>query len=328
MIGLGSANRINHLFLFFTLVGFAGLVTPSGGIYGAVPAAKWFIRRRGTAMGLATLGMGVGAVVFLPVTQILIEGFGWRTAWHQLAILSVIMIIPVALIFLRRQPEDMGLRPDGDPEVEAGADSSHPVAMEEITWTVKEAFRTRTFWLLNAAWAITGFWQGGNQHRIPYWIELGFEGRIVSYAFAVDAAAAAVMILAAGILLDRFPARYVAAVSFIALIAGTSFMLFASNTYHLFSSAILTGSSVGVNLVCQTYLWASYYGRTFLGTIRGFTLPAMLFATAVGAPTVGYIYDFSGGYESAWKLLIGICSLALLCMLAAKPPSGKPSKTK
>ncbi len=73
-------------------------------------------------------------------------------------------------------------------------------------------------------------------------------------------------------------------------------------------------------MVIQTYIWASYFGRAFLGTIRGITLPAILMASAIGAPAVGYIYDFTGGYALAWWLLIGIYGVAFLVMMSAVPP--------
>ena len=63
------------------------------------------------ALGLSTLGGGAGAVTFVALTQVLIDGTGWRGAWIYLAITSMALIIPLSLVFLRRQPEDMGLRP-------------------------------------------------------------------------------------------------------------------------------------------------------------------------------------------------------------------------
>jgi cyanate permease len=73
-------------------------------------------------------------------------------------------------------------------------------------------------------------------------------------------------------------------------------------------------------MVAQTYLWAQYYGRTFLGTIQGVTLPALLAASAFGAPVVGYVYDYTESYDIAWQALIGIYVVAMVVMLLATPP--------
>lgn len=108
-----------------------------------------------------------------------------------------------------------------------------------------------------------------------------------------------------------------------ALAASLSLMLFPLSTSHMLVSVVLFGLSVGINIVSQTYLWASYYGRTFLGAIRGITLPLILLGSAMGAPVVGYIYDYTGSYELAWQLLIGTSLAALLVMLLATPPKRK-----
>jgi MFS family permease len=319
MICIGASNHIKYLFPLFSIIGFAGLATAGGGILTTVPVAKWFVRRRGLAMGISTLGVGVGAVTFIPVTQFFINVFGWRKAWIMLAIIIMSLIIPLASVLLRRQPEDMGLLPDGVSKTDGVAHAQSNVKDEAI-WTVSDAIHTRAFWLLNAAWMLWGLPTGGAIHRMAYWIEMGFDAQLVSFVFTIDAVGFTIMILAAGFLLDRFPPRFVQAGAFVGVIFSLTLMLVASHTYHMLFSVIFFGLSAGTNIVAQTYLWANYYGRTFLGAIRGVTLPVYLAAMAIGAPLTGYIYDYTGGYQPAWKLFIGVYFAGLLCMLAAKPP--------
>jgi len=327
VIGIGAATNTYRLFFFFAIIGLAGLSSPGGSILSTVPVAKWFVRKRGKALAFATAGFTAGAVVFLPVTQLLIDAFGWRRTWFVIAMTSMTLIIPSALVFLRRQPEDMGLHPDGDPEMTAVAEAAGNCALDEPVWTVGEAMRTKVFWLLMFAYVLGGFGMGGTMHRIPYFVELGFNPGLVSICFSTDAIAATLMTLTAGLLLDRFPARFVAAGAFAGFAGAMTVMLFASNAVHMFASVILFGFSVGFYSVGQSYLWANYFGRTFLGTIRGVTIPAVLVASAIGGPAVGYIYDFTGSYKPAWQILIGIFLLAALVMLFAKPP-GKASENR
>jgi MFS family permease len=320
VIGFGMADNVVQLFILFTVIGLAGLSTPGGGILSSVPVAKWFVRRRGTAIALASLGLGLGGITLLPITQVLINVVEWRRAWFYLGITSMVLIIPPALIYLRRQPEDLGLRPDGDAGPSTGPDSTEQKEDEEAAWTLKEALHTRAFWLLTTALVLGGFGTGASIHRIPYWVELGFDADLVSLSFSADAAGATVMMLGAGFLLDRFPARFVAAGAYAGFAGALVLMLTASSTFDLFASVVLWGLAIGINIVSQTYLWADYFGRAFLGTIRGITLPTILLASAFGAPTVGYIFDFSGGYEPAWRALIAVYLLALVIMVTAKPP--------
>jgi len=323
LIGMAASHHVWQLFLVFMLIGLVGLSSPSGGLLTSVPVAKWFVRKRGRALSLAALGMGIGAVVFVLITQLLIDTLEWRMAWVVLACISVALAAPSALVFLRRQPEDMGLRPDGDAETISRVDAVHLAGDAEAVWTVRQALRTRAFWMLTAWLVLGGFAMGGGVHRIPYWTEMGFDAGLVALSFSGDAAGATVMILASGFLLDRFPARFVAAGALAGFAGAVVLMLVATSAFHMFASTLLFGLSVGVNMVCQTYIWASYFGRASLGSIRGVTLPATLVASAAGAPVFGYIYDFTGGYELAWQIAAGLYVVAMFVMLGARPPRAR-----
>lgn len=326
LIGFGLSDQVKYLFPLFILVGLAGLAAGGGGILTAVPVAKWFVRKRGLAIGIATLGTGLGAVFFIPFTQFFIGHLGWRKSWFVLAIVLMSLIVPVSSLFIRRQPEDLGLLPDGDAEME-GFSQDASVITEEAVWTVRGAMGTRAFWLLNSAMLLWGMANGAAVHRIAFWIQQGFDAQIVSFVFTIDAVGFSVMILASGILLDRFPPRFIPAGAFAGVICSLALMLVASSTFHMLASVILFGLSSGTFLVSQTYMWASYYGRAFLGSIRGVTLPFYLAAMAVGAPLTGYIYDNTGSYRIAWKLFMVVYFIGFLCMLAAKPPPDRPADT-
>ena len=313
-----------QLILFFGLIGASGLAAPNG-IVTSVPVAKWFVRRRGRALALAGAGLGIGGIVFLPVTQWLIDAYGWRGTWRILALLFLVMSVPAAALFLRRQPEDMGLQVDGDlPEGEAGAygegNPSAPPA-PEVIWTVGEAFRTGTMWKLMGVFALAGVAQGGASfHRIPYFVEKGYDPLTVSWSFAADAGGAAAMSLVAGWLADRIPIRYLAAVSFSGFVVAILLMIYVSSVQTMFLSTIIFGCSVGVGMIVHSYIFAAYYGRAFLGTIRGIVMPINLLSAGFGAPLVGYLHDYSGSYMLAWWTLLGIYGCTAVLMLTALPP--------
>jgi len=321
MVGLGSMSQAWQFPALFALMGFMGLSAAGfGSLMTSVPVAKWFVRMRGRAMAVATLGLGVGGVAFLPTTQVLISGLGWRSTWVVLAVVNVALTVPLALLFLRRQPEDMGLTPDGDPAPTQASASAAP-RDEEPVWTVREALSTPTLGKLLVAFALVGFAIGGTGiHRIPYWVERGFDPQLVSYCFATDAAGATTMVLLAGMLVERFPVRFVATFSFVGFALAMGLMIVGSNAFFLFGSTILFGLSVGANMIVQGFIWADYYGRAFLGTIRGIVLPVTLVSMGIGAPFSGYIYDATGSYILVWWLLAGTHMLAALVMLGTSPP--------
>src|SRR4051812_957061 len=93
-----------QIVLLFAITGLVGLNGP-GALVTSVPVTRWFVRKRGKAMAIASLGIPVGGVVFVPTTQALIDTFGWREATIMLGLIGGGTIVPLSLIFLRRQPE-------------------------------------------------------------------------------------------------------------------------------------------------------------------------------------------------------------------------------
>ncbi len=313
-----------QLILFFGLIGMSGLAAPNG-IVTSVPVAKWFVQKRGRALALAGAGLGIGGIIFLPVTQWLIEAYGWRGTWRILALVFLIISAPASALFLRRQPEDMGLRVDGDSPDEPDDSGSRPVPaqrpVEEAAWTVREAFQTATMWKLVAVFALSGVAQGGASfHRIPYFVEKAYDPLLVSWSFAADAGGAAATSLVAGWLADRIPIRFLAAVSFSGFIVAILLMIYVSSAQMMFLSTILFGSSVGFGMIVHTYIFAAYYGREFLGAIRGIVMPINLLSAGLGAPLVGYLHDYSGSYLLAWWTLMVIYGSSAALILTALPP--------
>ena len=98
MVGLAFMNDANDAWMMVALFGIMGLVGLSGpgALVTSVPVLKWFVRERGRAISYMALGIPLGAMVFVPLTQIFIDMWGWKTAWIVLAALGVGVIAPLA----------------------------------------------------------------------------------------------------------------------------------------------------------------------------------------------------------------------------------------
>ena len=105
---LGSANGAVIMAVLFAMMGLVDLSAP-GALIISVPVLKWFMRERGKAIAYTGLGIPIGALIFVPLTQMIIDWWGWETAWVVLAAIVADVIVPLAAIFVRRQPEDIGL---------------------------------------------------------------------------------------------------------------------------------------------------------------------------------------------------------------------------
>lgn len=128
------------------------------------------------------------------------------------------------------------------------------------------------------------------------------------------------MALFAGGLADRVPIRVIAAGSYVGLATAIGLMLIGRNEFFLFVSTITFGLSVGAGMIVQSYIFAAYFGRMFLGSIRGIVLPVMLISAGMGAPLVRYIRDSTGSYITSWWLILSIYLVAALIISSATRP--------
>ena len=115
-VSLMLTSQVTQIWQFYFLIGVAyGMSATAIGPQIVTPTviAKWFIRMRGRAIAIVSMGQNAGAVVFVPLTAFIIVGFGWRDAWFVLGIVAFILVVPLSALFVRRTPEDVQLVPDG-----------------------------------------------------------------------------------------------------------------------------------------------------------------------------------------------------------------------
>ncbi|MDP6646956.1 MAG: MFS transporter [Dehalococcoidales bacterium] len=328
IFGLGFIQHSWQLVLLFAAMGLIGIGGP-GALVTSVPIFKWFIHNRGKAVSFTSLGTPVGAVIFIPLTQILIASRGWREAWIILAIISVGMIVPLSLTLIRRQPEDMNLLPDGAkaPRKSVLNPTSPAKSREEVSWTVQETIRTSVFWRLVAVFSFMFLTMGSvGIHRIPFFMDRGLDPSLVSYATAFDAVAAGVSIFISGLLVRRFPAKFLGGISFLMLAVATVLTIYTYTFPIMFLSMSLFGFGIGGMIFTSRFLWAEYYGRQHLGSILGLATTICLLVGGIGAPLAGYVHDTTGYYNTIWWVSAGLmltCGIALVTAPIPRKPTIK-----
>jgi MFS family permease len=242
------------------------------------------------------------------------------------------LIIPLSLLFVRRQPEDLGLLPDGDPSpASAGASGVVPgsVGAPEREWTYEAAVRTPAFWRLTFTFSVVMLALSSVAvHRIPHFMDRGLDPRLVAYATALDAVAAGVSSFVLGMLADRLPARYLGVAGFLLIAAGILFTTVARDIPVMFLAMITFGSGIGGLMLIQNYVWADYFGRLHLGRIRGLVTPITLIFGGIGAPLAGYVRDATGSYTSIWLVGVGLFLLAAVVLALTPPPAPSPTMTR
>jgi MFS family permease len=324
MIGLGVTHQAWQLIVMFAVMGIVGMSGP-GALVTSVPVLKWFVRDRGKAVSFMSLGIPIGAVIFVPLTQILIDSWGWRGAWIGLAIIGVAVIVPLGIMFVRRQPEDMGLLPDGarsPGEMARGGASRRTAISEEVSWSAGEAARSPAFWWLVAIFSVASLGVGVvGVHRIPSFMDRGLDARLISFATAFDAVCAGASVFTMGMLVRKLPARYLGAVGFLLLASASVLTIYADTLVIMFLSMAIFGLGIGGTMFLQNFLWADYFGRMHLGSIRGIVTPITLLIGGIGAPLAGYVRDATGSYNSIWWAGVGLMLASGVALAFVRAPA-------
>jgi predicted MFS family arabinose efflux permease len=318
MVGLSFVERGWQLVALFIAMGLLGMVGP-GALAVSAPVAKWFVIKRGRAMAIMSLGTPAGAVVMVPLTEFFIGQYGWERAWIILAVLCAAIVLPLTLL-VRRQPEDMGLLPDG---VTHSAEESRAAAaaLQEESWTVHDAIRTGTYWRLVVVFSLVMLGMSSvGLHRIPHFTDQGISAKWVSIATAADALAAVACTFAMGNLVQRFPARLLGAGGFLVLAFAVMLTILADSVPMMFVAMITFGLGAGSQILLQNFLWADYFGRAKVASIRGAAMPVMLIFSALGAPFAGRVVDSTGSYDPAWYTGIALMLAGALVLFVTPPP--------
>lgn len=261
--------------------------------------AKWFIQRRGVATSIAHVGINVGAMLLAPLIVFLLRTYDWRVTCLLIAPLPLVFVAIPALLWLHREPEDLGLRPD----------NSH-TDVAEITVTPSQAIRTATFWflLLNSTLIVVA-WTGDALHRVPFMADLGFSSPTAAFILVLVNTASLASKLLCGWLADRVNLKALAVSLSLGSGVGVLLLINASE-WQLWGYALVYGASVGGAFVLDPLLWAAYFGRKFQGTIRGLSGPFILTAAAVGPFIAATCSDWLGSYTLAYWMFAGMFVLA------------------
>lgn len=294
----------------------------------SVVISRWFVRRRGRATGILFLSHSLGMILFPLLAGLVITYWGWQAAWMVLGVIVWVAALGPVALFIRQSPEAMGLTPDIIQESGENESGSATAQIEEPNWTLREARRTPTLWLLAIATGMLFLMQAGtNTHQGAYFIDQGLGVAISALSISFNAAFTGIGSLAWGWLVERVPVRYCYAA--VALVMVVSLFIFPSVTtvWQALLAASLFGVSVGGILVVPAVAYANYFGRRSIGVIRGVTEPFVSLGQAIGAIFSGLVFDISGSYHFAFITLglVGIATIGLI--LLTKPPQLRATPT-
>lgn len=287
----------------------------------------WFQRRRALAISIAFSGVGVGAIFLLPWLQDIIVRDGWRTACMTMGVIVLAVAGPLNL-FVRRRPEDVGLKPDGAAADESASHvrrTGHVVdaAWVATEWTLARAIRTWRFWMLACAFFCGTFaWYAVQVHQTKYLIEVGFTPTVAAWALGFVSAIAIPGQIALAGLSDRIGREWVwsiatggFALSYAALLA-----LEHSPSPLLLYIMIGTQGFLGYSLTAvMGPMTAEIFEGAHYGAIFGSLSVPLMAGGAAGPWVAGVVHDATGSYRLAFLLSLVLCLVSIATVWLAAP---------
>ncbi len=273
----------------------------------------WFERDRSKAFLLVTIAAGFASTIFLPLSAWLVEARGWRPALMMLAgILLVSTVIPHALL-LRRRPEDLGLRPDGD---SVNSHDPAPHRAEPLGADLREALRDRAFWWLAAGFALeTLSAVAVGVFLISYLTDRGDDARFAAFATGLIGAAQVVARILATILGDRISPIALTGIVFAMQALALAILLEWQVNAGVLLAVLILGMGRGVVTLMRAGLVADFYGRRNFGAINGSLALILNGARAISPIGAGLAFGALGGYRPVFWGLAAISLLGALMMV-------------
>ena len=309
------------------LLGFAALRTIGQGSFGLVSSTMisiWFIRIRGRATAVASFGGAASMAIFPVIVHFFVALYDWRVTWLILGVsVWCILLIPSVLL-VRRSPESVGLIPDGEiVDIEGNNCTTEKsyVEEDEFSYTLSDALRTRALWMLTlSSLAVPLVMTGLMFHHVSILGAQGISSQMAAVTLGIFGPLMLVFSVVSGLLADRFPGRYLLALGQAILVVAMLWVFVIGSSWQAIIYVVISAAAVGLVHTTGTVIWANYFGRAYLGSIRGFATTVMVAFSAMGALPFGFIYDWTGTYDMALWVLMGLPFTALIFSLFASPP--------
>ncbi|MFH1954665.1 MAG: MFS transporter [Pseudomonadota bacterium] len=325
-----QAQSLWHFYMAYGVFAGAGLSLLAFSSHSAfIP--KWFERKRGLALGIAMSGIGFGMLLLVPLVEKSITAYGWRATYLYLSGLVLFVAGPLNVIFSRRRPEDLNLRPDGDDPEEKDKISRRSMIVKVVDqnwanqdWTLKKAIGTQRFWsLLTAFFFGSWVYQGILLHAISAMVDCGLQRESAAYYFGILGIVGAGGKILFGYLSDVLGRERITVLAGIFVVAGIFCLMgmtAGTGLLPLFF-AILFGLGYGA----AAPVFPSVCADIFLGNSFGLIFAVICIGGGVGgslgAFISGYLRDVSGSYSFSFYLYF--ISIFLSCLFICLAGPGK-----
>lgn len=276
---------------------------------------NWFHRRRGSAMALLTVLGGLASPIFIPLAGLLVPRVGWRETLVIFGLAQLCIALPLALLTVRRHPEDVGLFPDGAPSAEEAPTTA-------LSGTpLRHAMRRLPFWTitLSNSVALLGF-NVLFAHQVAYMIGRGQDSAVAATLAGMVGVASLPGRYIFNVMSDRFHSQLLLGISQAMLALGVVLLALASSTGWLIAYIVVYGAAFGAASALTASVRAEHFGRRGFGAISGVQGVPGLAGAALGPIVAGWIYDRSGSYQLAFAVVAALYVVSAVAMFVTPKP--------
>lgn len=292
----------------------------------ATVASRWFVKRRGLAMGVLTASFAAGQLTFLPAAAWLAEHQGWRVAVLPALIGAGVCAI-LYILFARDWPAQVGLAPYGDTKIQPPAAGDADNVVKLSFSVLREAASNRVFWILTGTFFICGLSTVGvvNQHFIPFCADYGVTAVTAASFLALIGLFNFIGTIASGWLSDRFDNRILLAWYY--GLRGLALMWLPFSSFDVVALSIFAvffGLDYVATVPPTVKLAAKHFGAVKAPIVFGWAFAAHQAGGAVSAYFSGVGRDVFLSYAPVYVAIGATCLVAALAILAVRSEPRAP----
>ncbi len=307
-----QTNSLWQLFITYSLLLSIGI----GSVYVLIMStiSRWFDKKRGLALGIATSGDGLGTVIMAPFATFLISSYDWRLAYIVIGLIAWLVVIPVSRL-LKKDPHEIGALPDGI-NLHSQYIEDEKKGIQPIDFSLLQVFKTRSFWLLIFIWLFmaSSFFLVLT-HLIPHVTDIGFSAgeaaTILSLMGAMSIAGKVLM----GRVSDSISRKTTAIISSLLQAGALVLLILSQDLWMLYLFALTYGFANGGFGAPITALIADIFGLRNIGVIMGVLNIGFVVGAAIGPTIGGLIFDVRNSYSIAF--LMGAAAMLIVTLLVA-----------
>ena len=307
--GLALASQASSLGMFQFAYG--GLIGAAGGAFFAPIAAAtvgWFDKRRSLAISLVSIGGGIAPMTMTPLASVLISAYGWRAAMLMIAIGTLVVVVPAALL-IRPVPQQ-ALPPQTSARLEARAAAAPSRRSEALA-----ALRSPQFIVLAVTFLLCcGAHSGPIFHTVSYAVLCGATPLAAASIYSIEGLGGLVGRVVFGTLADRFGPRPVIVGGLALQAVGIFAYGYATEVPQFYAIAPIVGLAYGGVMPLYNILAREYFSQRVMGTVLGAASLTSFLGMSIGPVGGGWLYDTFGTYH--W-LYVASAAIGLAATLMA-----------